>query len=100
MRSAVAYLIHREYQQDDYGVLQETECKRKVYVDVQSVGSQEFFEGGQMGLKPSLKFTMFEYDYKNEEVIEYNCIQYTIYRTYIRRYDTIELFTQKRIGNE
>lgn len=98
-RSSVAYLVSQSYSQNDYGVMERTETKRKVYVSVTSVNSQEWFEGGRNGLNPQLRFTMFSFDYNGEEIIEYNDIQYTIYRTYIRRKDEIELYTEKRKGN-
>ena len=100
MRSNIAYLVTYHYEKDEYGVLQRTSCKRKVFVDVVSVNSQEFFEGGRNGLKPVLRFTLFEFDYKGEEVIEFNNVQYSIYRTYQKHYDQIELYVEFKKGNE
>ena len=98
-RSSVAYLVSQSYQQNDYGVMERTEEEKKVYVNVTSVNSQEWFEGGRNGLNPELRFTMFSYDYSGEQIIKYNDIQYTIYRTYIRKKDEIELYTERRKGN-
>lgn len=98
-RSAVAYLVSQSYTQNDYGVYERTESKKKVYVDVSSVNQNEWFEGGRNGLNPQYRFTMFAYDYSDEEIIEYNDVQYTIYRTYLRKGDLIELYTEKRKGN-
>lgn len=100
MRSSIAYLIDYSYTKDDYGVLQKTPIKRKVYVDVVSVNASEFFDGGRNGLKPALRFSIFEYDYKKENIIEYKNEQYTIYRTYLRDYDQIELYAELKKGNE
>lgn len=100
MRSSIAYLVSNEYAQNSYGVMERTESKRKVFVDVASVTSQEFFEGGRNGLRPAYRFTMFQFDYLGEQVIEYKGEQYTIYRTYVRSYDTIELYTEFKKGNE
>jgi hypothetical protein len=99
-KSKVAYLVSKTYTQNEYGVMERNEQKRKVYVNVSSINQNEWFEGGRNGLNPELRFTMFAHDYQGEEVIECNGIQYTIYRTYIRRKDEIELYTQKRKGNE
>lgn len=99
-RSNVAYLVTESFEQDDYGVWQRTETDKKVYVDVTSVTSQEWFEGGRNGLNPELRFRMFTYDYSGEKIIKFNNIQYTIYRTYLRKNDEIELYCEKKKGNE
>lgn len=100
MRSDVANLITYSYTKNDYGVLEKQADKRKVYVDVASVSSSEFFEGGRNGLRPVYRFTIFRYDYENEDVIEYNGTFYSIYRTYVKEYDQIELYVEFRKGNE
>ena len=62
--------------------------------------SQEWFDGGRNGLNPQYRFTMFQFDYTGEKIIEYNGKQYTIYRTYNRSVDEIELYAELRKGNE
>lgn len=99
-RSDVAYLVVDTYSQNEYGVMEKTTTKHQVFVDVTSVTSQEWFEGGRNGLNPQYRFTVFAHDYSGEEVIEYNGVQYTIYRTYRRREDLIELYVELRKGNE
>lgn len=99
-RSATAYLVSQSYAQNDYGVYERTESKKKVYVDVTSVTAQEWFEGGRNGLNPQYRFTMFSHDYSGEQIIEYKNIQYSIYRSYLRKADLIELYAEKRKGNE
>ena len=100
MRSNVAYLVGYTYTKDAYGVLQRSETKRKVFADVSSVSASEFFEGGRNGLKPALRFTIFAYDYKGEDVIECDGVQYSVYRTYNRNYDQVELYCELKKGNE
>lgn len=100
MRSSIANLVSYTYEKDEYGVLRRNSTSRQVYVDVVSVSASEFFDGGRNGLKPALRFTMFRYDYQNEDVIEYEGVQYSIYRTYFRNYDQIDLYTELKKGNE
>lgn len=69
-----------------------------MYAQVDSVSRSEFFEGGRNGLKPELVFTMFEDDYNDEKIVMYRGIAYAIYRTYLGRNDTIELYAQRREG--
>ena len=99
-RSAVCSLISKTHVSDVYGVMRPQETSREVYCNVQSVSASEFFQGGLNGLKPEYRFTMFKYDYNGEEIVEYNGVRYTIYRTYEGRNDTIELYAEKRKGHD
>ena len=99
-RSDVAYLVVETFTQNEYGVMIPSTTKHKVYVDVASANQQEWFEGGRNGLNPQYRFTMFQFDYTGEKIIEYNNKQYTIYRTYNRSVDEVELYTELRKGNE
>lgn len=99
-RSDVAYLVSESWTQDNTGVQRRTTQKRKVFVKVSSVNSQEWFEGGRNGLNPQYRFKMFQFDYLGEKIIEYNGVQYTIYRTYNRSVDEIELYTELKKGND
>jgi SPP1 family predicted phage head-tail adaptor len=81
-------------------VLEKTTTRKKVFVNVTSVTGTEWFEGGRNGLNPQFRFIMFSHDYNNEKVIEYNGTQYTIYRTFLRSTDEIELYAELRKGNE
>lgn len=96
-RSSVIYLVEETHQQNDYGVIETTYTPRKVYADVTSVSSREWFDGGRNGLNPEYRMTMFFYDYLGEEIVEYNGVQYAIYRTY-EKGDLIELYVQKKQG--
>lgn len=99
-RSSVAYLVSESWNQDENGVQRATTSKRKVFVNVSSVTSQEWFEGGRNGLNPQYRFKMFQFDYLGEKIIEYNGVQYTVYRTYNRSVDEIELYTELKKGND
>lgn len=99
-KSAAAYLVTESFTKDSFGIYGKTMQKRKVYVDVSSVNANEWFEGGRNGLNPEYRFRMFSHDYQGEQIIEYNSVQYTIYRTYLRKKDEIELYCEKKKGNE
>ena len=99
-RSDIAKLIACTYTQSDYGVYTSSETSSTVFVYVVSVNSQEWFEGGRNGLNPQYRFTLFSYDYDGENIIEYNGVRYTVYRTYLKSKDEIELYTELKKGNE
>lgn len=101
-RSTPIVLISKTYTIDSIGQQIATETRRSVYAKMQSVTRSEFFAAGEDGIKPSLVATMFEPDYQGEEICELTMFGhtdiYTIYRTYLRSSDTLELYLEKRVG--
>lgn len=97
-RSNVIYLISETQTQDAQGVWRKTYNRRKVYCDVRSVTANEFFEGGRNGLNPEFQFTVFAPDYEGERIVEFNGQTYAVYRTYLERTDTLELYVQREGG--
>lgn len=91
-------LIVTTYALDDNGVRQRNETTTDVFANIQSVSANEFFEGGRAGLQPEYRFIMFRFDYSGEPIVEYNGIRYAVYRTYIGRNDTIELYVERKGG--
>ncbi|HAE16019.1 MAG TPA: hypothetical protein DCG51_05655 [Erysipelotrichaceae bacterium] len=98
-RSDVAYLVSKEWIQDEFGVQREQNTESQVFVQVNSVSMSEWFEGGRNGLNPELRFTMFRYDYNDQEEIKYNGKYYKVYRVYYAKNDTVELYCERRKGN-
>lgn len=97
-RSAVITLIKNTYTQDDYGRWMPSTVTQDVYVQVDSVNQSEFFEAGRNGLNPEFRFRMFAGDYDGQLVCEYNGKPYSIYRTYLRRNDVLELYVERKGG--
>lgn len=97
-RSDVIDLITISQTQDEYGVWNETYTSRQVFCQVDSIRQSEFFEAGRNGLNPELRFTVFGADYQGEELIEYHGGIYSIYRTYQKRDDYLELYVERKAG--
>lgn len=97
-RSDVISLISVTTSRDDYGVMRKSEQSRQVYCSVESVTASEFFEGGRNGLNPEFRMTMFRHDYEGEPIVEYRGQRYSIYRTYIGKNDSIELYVERKGG--
>lgn len=97
-RSEVIELISKTRIKNKLGVYETTETAKEVFCSVESIGSAEFFRAGEAGLKPTLKFTMFRYDYNSEECLNYKGVKYNIYRTYVKQGEEIELYCSKDIG--
>lgn len=98
-RSGIAKLIAETWTTDANNVPVKTETSRDVFVRVDSVTSNEWFNGARQGLNPEFRFTMFRFDYADEPIIEYDDKRYTIYRTYLTADDSIELYAQRKQGN-
>ena len=97
-RSDVITLIGVIHTQDSTGVFQQTYTSREVYCNVSSVTRAEFFDAGRSGLNPEYRFTMFRHDYQGETIAEYKGKKYAVYRTYIGKNDTLELYVQREGG--
>ena len=98
-RSDIINLISVTTARDEYGVMRKTETSKQVFCRVDSVTASEFFEGGRNGLNPEYRMTMFRHDYSGEPIVEYNGQRYSVYRTYIGRDDTIELYVERKGGS-
>ena len=98
-RSEVITLLSSEQAQNQYGVWTDSLTSRDVFCQVDSVTRQEFFDGGRNGLNPEFRFTMFFGDYNDERDLIYKGKPYSVYRTFIGRNDTIELYVERKGGS-
>lgn len=97
-RSDVLTLISIEYTVDDIGQQIPVETRRDVFCQVSSVTANEFFAAGKEGMHPEYRCTMFRPDYDGETLAELNGKQFNVYRTYIGKNDTIELYMERNVG--
>ena len=99
-RSNVVNLVTFPFTTNEQGVRIKGEAiKRRVFCHIDSVTGAEYFNGGQTGIRPQYRITMFRFDYQGEEVVELDGELFTVYRTYISRNDNIELYVERRKGN-
>lgn len=97
-RSNTITLISYTYSPDAIGQMVATASTSLVYCNVQSVSQSEWFAGGQNGLKPEYKVTLFAPDYSGQKEAELNGIRYGIYRTYQRQDELLELYLERKVG--
>lgn len=98
-RDVEIILISPSYAVDEWGIPQpDAETTTTVMARISSVSASEFFEAGRNGLRPEYRFTMFLYDYNGERELEYEGTRYTVYRTYMGRSDTVELYVELKGG--
>ena len=97
-KSRVLTLISETYHEDSIGQLVPEETRREVYCNVSSISASEWFDAGRNGLKAEYRATMFLYDYQGEKIAELDGVRYSIYRTYMGRNETIELYLERKAG--
>ena len=87
-----ATLIKYNYTKDDFGNSKKTKIKKVIYAYKKSISQSEFYQAGMQGLKPQFMLLVFFGDYQGEDTVEIDGIIYYIYRTYINKYEEIELY--------
>lgn len=97
-RSEVIVLRKVTFEKDSYGVQRKAVTETPAYCQVRSATRSEFFEGGRSGLNPEYVFTVFDGDYNDETEVEYKGRVYSVYRTYLGRNDTRELYAERKGG--
>lgn len=97
-KSRVLTLIAVTYTTDEIGQLIPQETSRDVFCSLSSVSASEWFEAGRAGLNAEHRAVMFAHDYSGEEIAELDGVRYGIYRTYLGRNETIELYLERKAG--
>lgn len=86
---------------DDLGQVEVIEegFTRQVFCEKKSISQNEFFQAGQNGFKPECVLIVYSLDYNEEQKIQYNNKTYSIYRTYERDDERIELYCEVKVGD-
>ncbi|MFA2810172.1 phage head closure protein [Bacillus mycoides] len=71
---------------------------RQVFCEKKSVSQNEFFQAGQNGFKPKCVLIVYTLDYQEEQKVKYREKEYSIYRTYERDDEKIELYCEVKTG--
>lgn len=82
-------------------VVEKTRTTATVFGEVSSVSQTEFFSGGRMGLQPSLKVTIYGFEYNDEPIVKWNGKLYSVYRTFaVSGSDKLELYLEEKGGTK
>lgn len=82
-------------------VVEKTRKTNTVFAEVSSVSQTEFFSGGRIGLQPSLKVVIYDFEYSDEPIVKWNGKLYSVYRTfYVNGADRVELYLEERGGTK
>lgn len=82
-------------------VVEKTRTKKTVFAEIGSVSQTEFFSAGRLGFQPSLKATIYDFEYDQEAIVKYNDNLYSVYRIYyVNGTDKVELYLEERSGTK
>lgn len=98
-RAKKIYLLTSTYTSDDIGQQISVDTKKAVFAYVRSASQSEFFNAGEIGLKPDKVFDVLVTEYDGQTGVQYGMEYYTIYRTYYRDDSRVELYAEKRVGS-
>ncbi|MFC3883755.1 phage head closure protein [Bacillus songklensis] len=85
--------------EDELGQKEEIEdYSRQVFCEKNSASRAEFFSAGQNGIKASCVLIINLFDYQKETRLKYENDIYSVYRTYERSDERIELYCEVRAG--
>lgn len=82
-------------------IVEKTRTTATVYAEISSVSQTEFFSGGRIGLTPSLKATVYDFEYNDEPIVRFNSKLYSVYRVYyVNGTDKAELYLEEKGGTK
>lgn len=82
-------------------VVEKTRTTQTVFAEIGSVSQTEFFSAGRIGFQPSLKATIYDFEYNSEPIVKFNSKLYSVYRFYyINGTDRVELYLEERGGTK
>jgi SPP1 family predicted phage head-tail adaptor len=90
-------LISETSSTDEIGNVVTTETETVVFCSVQSIGRNEFYNAGQLGLRAQYLFRIYSAEYSGEKIVEYDGHRYGVYRTYTTG-DRLELYAAEKVG--
>ncbi|PGN26272.1 phage head closure protein [Bacillus thuringiensis] len=71
---------------------------RQVFCEKRSIPQSEFFQAGQSGIKASCILIVHLLDYQEETSVKYGEKTYSVYRTYERDDEKVELYCEVKAG--
>lgn len=92
MYNEIVTLIADEQQRNEIGDLTSVEKRRDVFAEVRSVGMKEKYQAFAAGLNPEWVFVLADYlEYANETKLEFESQQFSIFRTYRKGSNELEI---------
>jgi SPP1 family predicted phage head-tail adaptor len=67
------------------------ELNRNVYAVLQGVKRNEFYQAQALGLKPEIVFSVHDFEYHGEKIVEHEGKRWNVIRSYPARGERLEL---------
>ena len=99
-QAAKIKLISKTYTTNSIGVPVATEVKKTRFAIMSNINQSEYYEAGQIGLKPFACYSLRAMEYGGEDEVEVGSKRLTVYRTYNRTDGRVELYTTERKGQK
>lgn len=87
-------------------IVEEERITKSVFAELSSVSQTEFFSAGRLGLQPSLRATIYDFEYEDEPIVSITWSDtktklYSVYRTYmVENSDKVTLYLEERGGTK
>lgn len=87
-------------------IVEEERTTSTVFAEISSVSQTEFFNGGRLGFQPSLRATIYDFEYNDEPIVSISWSDtktklYSVYRTYmVENSDKVTLYLEERGGTK
>lgn len=91
-------LVTEQETTDSIGQIITTETQVEVVGEVRSVTQNEYMTGRQSGLTPAYVFRVSVFGYSGQNILIYDNVRYSIYRSYEADDNYIELYTEAQLG--
>ena len=95
------YLISYVSKQDESGFEADKpkEIRRKVWCKVESASGREFARMGQNNIRPQRRVTLWANEYDEQDTVELEGKKYGVYRTFQPNPEEIELYLERKAGD-
>lgn len=87
-------------------IVEDERTTQSVFAELSSISQTEFFSAGRLGLQPSLRATVYDFEYNDEPIVKVHWSStktkvYSVYRTYsVEGSDRLELYLEERGGTK
>ena len=101
MRDISCKLLSTTYSEGSRGEkIPDKKVEREIpIIDEESVYANEFYQGNELGYKPSLRLIISTLNYQNEEELIYMNTEYSIIRTQKKNEDELILVCERKVKN-
>lgn len=96
----IVKLISITRSRGSYGEETKVESYNEVFANRKAITAYEWNNAGIRGYHPQCCIAIFDFEYGGEDIVELDGKRYYVYRTYERDDDKIELYLERREGEE